>query len=214
MAEFENLYLADLKYLKNKYQNKITLLGAVEIEFYDDYQSRITTLKNKLDYLVLGQHEIVVNGNYKSVYDQSFNKDDIKVYQNTVVKALKTKLFKILAHPDLFMFKYPTFDSYCYEAAFTIIKAAYENNVYLEINANGIRRNLRKNVPLSDESHYRYPFPAFWDIVSQFQKEHPDLKVIINDDSHAVENFNDEATYEAYLFSKRHNIIVSNKINL
>lgn len=213
-TEYYNDYLSVINKLKKEYSSKITLLGAVEIEFYEDYITQITRMREELDYLVLGQHEIVVNGQYKSVYAKSFNKDDIRVYKETIVKALKTGLFKILAHPELFMFSYPTFDDDCLNAANEIIEAAYQNNVYLEINANGIRRNKFLGIPLEDESTYKYPYVQFWDAVSKYQLNHPDLKVIINDDSHSIDAFEDECTRLAYDFAKRHNIKVSDQIDL
>lgn len=212
-TEYNNDYLAVINKLKKEYSSKITLLGAVEIEFYEDYITQITRMRDELDYLVLGQHEIVVNGQYKSVYSKSFNQEDVKIYANTLEKAMSTGLFKILAHPELFMFSYPQFDEVCKNASIQIIQAAIKYNVVLEINANGIRRNKILGIPYDSELTYKYPYYQFWDIVSEYQQKYPELKVIINDDSHYVDGLGDEFTELACKFAERHNIKVLDKID-
>ena len=212
IREYKDEYLSVLNKLKNEYSSKITLLRAVEIEFYEEYITQITKMREELDYLVLGQHEIIINGSYKSVYSKTFNKDDIKVYVDTVVKAMNTGLFKILAHPEIFMFNYQNFDEHCLAATRLIIEAAIKNNVVLEINANGIRRNKILGIPYDSESTYKYPLAAFWDVVKEYQIHNPNLNVIINDDSHYVDALGDEFTELAYEFAEKHNIRVLDKI--
>ena len=52
----------------------------------------------------------------------------------------------------------------------------------------------------------------FWRLVSEYQQKN-NLTVVINDDSHSVNDFNDQFTTEAYKFAERLNIKVSNKID-
>ena len=103
MNEYYDLYLKELEFLKSKYSDKITLLRASELEFYEEYITRYRTMRSELDYLVLGQHEIIRDGKYKSVY---FNVDstDVMIYAETVCKAMDTKLFRILAPSVLILF--------------------------------------------------------------------------------------------------------------
>ena len=93
------------------------------------------------------------------------------------------------------------------------IKVDDKNNVYMEINANGIRRCIVKGIDYLDEDNYQYPYPDFWDLVHDYQKDHPSLKVIINDDCHEVSALNDSATLAAYKFAENHKIVITDKID-
>lgn len=204
-------YLNELNTLKAKYKDQITLLGAFEIEYSNTYLSRLLEMRDSVDYLVLGQHQIEVEGEFKSIYFKQ-NHDTIKIYGNTIVEALNTGLFKILAHPEIFMYTYPSFDHVCKEVSIQIIEAAIKTNTVLEINANGIRDCYRKTGHLFEDEFYKYPHLEFWRLVSDYQKKYP-LTVVINDDSHSVNDFNDQFTTEAYNFAKKLNIKLSNLID-
>ena len=204
-------YLEELKLLKSKYCDQITLLGAFEIEYSNTYLSRLLEMRDSVDYLVLGQHQIEVDGEFKSIYFKQ-NHDTIRIYGNTIVEALETGLFKILAHPEIFMYTYPSFDSVCREVSIQIIEAAIKTNTVLEINANGIRDCYRKTGHFCEDEFYKYPHLEFWRLVSDYQKRY-NVTVVINDDSHSVDDFNDQFTTEAYKFAEKLNIKVSHLID-
>ena len=67
-------------------------------------------------------------------------KKDIYQYCNDVEKALETKLFSYLAHPDLFLIGYSQFDLDAQTVSRRICEKAKELNIPLEINAGGMRR--------------------------------------------------------------------------
>lgn len=211
--EFINVYLKDLNNLKKKYNDQINVLTALEIEYYDHYQSRITTLREKVDYLVLGQHEIYKDGNYKSTYSYDFNEDDIEIYKNLVLNAMETGLFKVFAHPELYMYRYPSFTKQCENVAISIAEAALKNHVALEFNANGIRSSVFKNNGILDSKLFKYPYIPFWQVIKKFQDNHPDLIIVINDDSHSVEAFNDQYTKLAYQCADELGLKITNKLN-
>lgn len=212
VEEFQNYYLPALKEAKKKYASKIEVLSAGEIEFYDDYLQDLIKIREQLDYLILGQHDIVRDGQYKSIYSLSFDEVDLIIYRDMVIRALQTGLFRILAHPDIFMLRYPAFDAKCAEVSKAIIATADACGVAIELNANGIRRNKFKGYDYFNEDGYLYPHVKFWDIVAEYQKMHPALEVIINDDCHHVDCLVDDCTELAYKFAKKHNIKLKEKI--
>lgn len=66
-----------------------------------------------------------------------------------------------------------------------LIESAIKNNMYLEINCNGLH-NSRK---YGSSDKWLYPLDEFWNIA----KEYKDLKVIIGCDAHDPENlYNDD----------------------
>lgn len=204
-------YLNEIKQLKLKYSDKITLLGAFEIEYSNSYSSRLLEMRESVDYLVLGQHQIEVNGEFKSIYFKQ-NHDTIRIYGNTIVEAIQTGLFKILAHPEIFMYTYPEFDEVCKEVSKQIIEAAIKHNIVLEINANGIRDCYRKTGHLFEDEFYKYPHLEFWKLVGEYQKDNS-LTVVINDDSHSVDDFNDQFTIATYKFAEKLNIRITDLID-
>ena len=74
---------------------------------------------------------------------------------------MKTGYFSFVAHPDLYMCGYHSFDRSAEEAAHIIIDASLKYDVPLEFNANGFRRGLIKT---DDGEHYPYPRSEFWKI--------------------------------------------------
>ncbi len=212
--DLEKVYFPTLELVKTAFSDKITVLRAVEIEYFGNYLSQLTRLRKKLDYMILGQHYIFKNGKYLSIYDRNISKEDILIYQDMVIEAMNTKLFKILAHPEIFTFSYKTYDQTVETIFRNIITSAIANNVYLELNANGIRDAMHKNGGIYNEEDFKYPNYHFWKIVSEVQQTNPNLKVIINDDSHTVESFDDEFTKYAYEFAEKYNIKISDKMDI
>ena len=221
MDEYKNVYLKDLKRCKKKYQGKIVFYKSTEVEYYPEYLSRYQEFYHDLDYLVLGQHFVKYCNsknetieNYKSVYDKEFNYDDVERYKELVIEAMETKLFRILAHPDIFMLHIPSYDDRIKKITNDILLSALKNGVAVEVNCNGIRNLLRKGKDVKDESLYKYPHPAFWDQVRLFKIDHPELEIIVSDDAHNPEYLNDYATELTYQFVEKHQLDIVEKLDL
>lgn len=209
LEEYKNIYLPAILDAKKKFCNEISVLAAVEIEFYEELLTEYSTWKKELDYLILGQHNIeYVDHTFKTIYRCTpGNIEELELYTNKVIKGLNSGFFDILAHPDIFMMFYQKWDFSAKIAAKKIIECAINNNVLLEINANGIRKGLIK---YSDGTEcYRYPFLEFWRLVGEYEK----AKVIVSDDSHDVKHLNDEATIKAYEIAKQFNLNIESNFN-
>ena len=208
--QFINIYLPDCFNTKEKYKDKIKVLVGVEIEYIPQYHDYYVNLKDKLDYMNLAMHFYYHNGkminsfevvNYKNVYS----------YALCAKEAIETGLFKILVHPDVFMYNYKsldgkdTFDSECERAARLIIESAIKNNVYLEINVGGIFKVTSYNKVLGQ---FAYPRDEFWRIASEYK----DLKVVIGVDAHRPTQLKAKEIKMAYKFAEKHNIILQEKV--
>ena len=194
--EFYSIYLKEISQAKELFKNDITVLGALEIEFYDHMLNEYPKMLKELDYLILGQHRIEMPDlTYKSIF-KCKPEDDINlclnIYTEEVIKGLNTGFFSILAHPDLFMQFYQKWDNSAILSSKRIIETAIKNNVILELNANGIRKGL-VTTPEGIET-YNYPRIEFWKLVATYK----DAKVIVSDDSHKLKYLHDEATIKAY----------------
>ena len=113
------------------YSKEITVLGALEIEFYDELSAEYTKWSQELDYLILGQHNIELNDhNFKTIYQCTpGNKDELELYIKKVINGLNSGFFSILAHPDIFMMFYQKWDNWAILGAKKIIETAIKNNV-------------------------------------------------------------------------------------
>ncbi len=158
-------YLASIKNLKEKYKDQIKLYVGFECEwdshFVKYYQS---LLDNKeVDYLIFGNHGCYFkNGehNYKIRSKNAF----LKIYLRKAVAALNSGLFKIMAHPDLYM-NYTPWTKEAEYVATIICQEAKKNNVALEMNCGCILNDVKRMV--YGENRYRYPYPEFWKIAKK-----------------------------------------------
>lgn len=208
--QFINVYLPDCFNTKEKYKDKIKVLVGVEIEYIPQYHDYYVNLKDKLDYMNLAMHFYYDNGKMINSFEV-VNYENVYRYALCAKEAMETGLFKILVHPDVFMYNYKsldgkdTFDSECERAARLIIESAIKNNVYLEINVGGIFKVTSYNKVLGQ---FAYPRDEFWRIASEYK----DLKVVIGVDAHRPTQLKAKEIKMAYKFAEKHNIILQEKV--
>lgn len=193
-------YLPELKEAKEKYQNQIKVLSGFETEYLSANAFFIPVLRRTVDYLNLGEHFFDYKGKILSTYAH-VNYETIYGYLETCSKGMKTKLFNVFVHPDLFMVSYTNevgkkvFDAHCRYVAQKLIECAIENDIYLELNANGINNSNR----LAKGKTWLYPNEEFWKIVKQYDK----VKILIGSDAHSIDALTCPYVEEAEQFAKR-----------
>ena len=192
-----DIYLNDIEEARKCYGDKIKILSGFESEYIDGHLEFYKDLRKRVDYLNLGVHYYVHDGILYDTYSEVDYKN-LEYYVETVKKALDTNLFNVLVHPDLFMFSYKdengnkTFDEHCIKATKEILEYCIKKNVYVEINANGLKR-----ADLYDRSTWVYPYVKFWEIA----KNYKDLKVLIGSDAHNPEHIYNQRVKEAIRFA-------------
>lgn len=209
--EFLTKYLPEIRLNQEKYQGKMKIYASLEIEYYPEYDLWYKDYLNRyhLDYLILGQHAIMVDGNLVDAF-KGFEIKYAEEYKNEVIAGMRSGYFKILAHPDLFMLSLTrngaTWTDELERISREIIEAAIETGVYLEVNINGARRPLIKNE--KGEDTWIYPYLNFWRIASTYK----DAKFILGSDSHKVEYLTDGKDQEVIDFCNKLNIKLEEKI--
>lgn len=174
-------YLPEVRKAKEDFKHQIKVYVGFEAEYLPGNRYYIEKLRKEVDYLNLGVHFFSFEGKVLNTY-YDVNPTTIYGYLNTALEAIETGLFNTLVHPDLFMFTYRNkegkreFDEACYDVSKKLIEACIKHNVYLELNANGLRNSL----VYSDGTSWLYPSRCFWELVSQYK----DAKVIIGADAH------------------------------
>lgn len=179
-ADLVNIYIP--KVMEAKKNPKLKVFLGLETEYIKEYHDYFKSLREKVEYLNLGVHFFKYNGKVYSTYDP-ITPELAKVYTDVAIDAMSTGLFTTLVHPDLFMMNYVgekgrrVFDDTAIECSKRLIDAAIKYDMYLEINANGIKKGLFKTD--NDDLEYLYPRTEFWKLVSE-----TNAKVIIGADAH------------------------------
>lgn len=199
-------HLQKIEECQDKYKNQIHIYKGFEAEglteYFDYYQSLLDT--NKVDYLILGHHfhKHCIHNDYYG--RKNLTKKDIYQYCNDVEKAMETKMFSYLAHPDLFLFGYQDYGIDMQTVSRRICEKAKECHIPLEINAGGIRKGLEK---VNGEELYLYPNTHFWKIASEVGND-----VVLGFDAHDPSDFN-EGMYQMMMnFAKEHNLHVLDQL--
>lgn len=201
------LYLSLLeegKELANKHN--INFNKGLEIEYFEEIDLYEKYLKD-VEYLILGQHYILRNGELKSTFGLD-DLEDVIIYRDTIIKAIKTGYFSLIAHLDLCFFNIKNPTDEMYEALRPVVVLAKELNIPIEVNANGIRRALNED-NCNDYSCLRYPRVKLFEIVKE-----ENANVIITSDCHSPSQFHDWAIEKAEEFVKELELNVVDKIEV
>ncbi len=132
MDQFYNDYLIQLKNINTK---ELSFKKGIETEYIEGHDEYYRGLLKHLDYMILGVHFYKVGDKYVDTYVE-MTKEYMYAYARNVENALSTGMFKILAHPDLYLVGLDYFDEDCKKVANMIIDSCIKYGVYLEINCN------------------------------------------------------------------------------
>ncbi len=195
-------YIDELNACKEEYKDQAKILVGLECEYFDSHLEWLKTLSQKTDFLIFGNHDIVIDGCLISSFGLHSD-EEVEEYCLNAVKGLSTGLYSVMAHPDLYLMTYP-WNDLSERVARSIAQASIEYNVPLELNANGIRRGL---VNTDQGMRYLYPRKEFWEIVREYNCE-----VIINSDAHYLNQHDDEELRKAYKLGKEWDLNIIDSI--
>lgn len=163
-------YVSSLKSLREEFKDKIDVYIGYEMEYYPKYFDNTIKLIDSYgyDYIILGQHYINNEIGQQHATKGSEDFDKFKGYVDTVIEAIKTKMYFFIAHPDVINY---TGDSKIYKKEMErLCVTAKEYNTPLEFNLLGFR------------THRNYPNLEFWKIASDVGCD-----VILGCDAHEPE---------------------------
>lgn len=160
-------YISSINKMKNANPD-MTILSGFEAEFDPMRESYLGEMREKVDYMILGQH-FVPRGlmNVTGTNNPNYPIE----YANIVSKAIDSGIFDIVAHPDIFMQFRDTmtseenkslFDENSVIASQIICEKARDMGIPLEINLNGAF-----NSQLHSEDSLKYPSKTFWKVASE-----------------------------------------------
>ncbi len=178
-------YLPQFLQAQNLYGDKIKILSAVEIEYFENNDGYYKTLLDNLDYLVMGQHEYVLNGKLKNSFFDGIDEENVIAYCNNVKAGIRSGYFSLIAHPDLIFYNCATVTQAMANAFEDTVKEAAKHGVIMELNANGIRYH-----------RFHYPTQLLIDLCKKYN-----AKVIVSSDCHNPKDLCDEYVQRLYAYA-------------
>lgn len=169
-------YAETLRRLRRRYAGKLKLYIGLEAEYFPDYLDWLAEQKQTLglDYLILGNHfdRTDENGMY---FGACTFPDEIERYVRLTIQGMETGLYRYLAHPDLFLNHYRTFDRAAETACCALCEAAAALKIPLEYNLLGEERRITER-----RSDLGYTTPQFWQVAARYP-----VQAIVGCDAHS-----------------------------
>lgn len=177
-------YLDTVRGLGARFGDRLKIPVGLECEAFPAYFGWLSELKSQtLDYILLGNHyDLTDEGDQNRLSDRGgfyFGRctqgTQVRRYADRLIAGMRTGLFDIVVHPDLFCHVYERFDADCAAASRDIRDAAVALNIPLEYNLLGLQYHTRA----FERDKLGYPCAAFWEIAAQRP-----VKAIIGYDAH------------------------------
>lgn len=201
-------YINSINSLKEKYKDRIKIFVGFEaeaLEYYKDYYKELLDSK-KIDYLCLGNHLDIVDGQFKFYFSSATTKKDIKAYTKTLIKGMKSGMYKFVCHPDYFMGSYLKWDWTARICSHRICLASKRYKVPLEFNFGGIRRGEKI---IGEEFRFPYPYSKFWKIAKFYH-----CKMILGLDAHNPSDLTSANNDAGFKMAKELKLKFINKIDI
>ena len=179
-------YIASIRSLASSFRGKIRILTGFECEFFPEYIGWLQDVaeENSLDYLILGNHYDTSDetGMY---FGRTETPDQLARYVEMTIRGLRTGLFSYLAHPDLFLRRWPSgFTADCKSAARDLCAACAGLHIPMEYNTH-MRWAARQG------REPGYPSREFFEIARE-----SGVRVLIGLDAHDPEELTDPTQWD------------------
>lgn len=201
-------YIKTIRKYKEKYKDLIKIYVSFECEWDNKYAKYYKSLldNKEVDYLIFGNHSCYFKKNKEYGLKITNQKAYLQRYLRNSIKALRSGLFKIMAHPDVFMSSVQ-WTPYAKKVANIICKEAKANNVALELNC-GCFINEQKR-ELFDEVRYRYPYGKFWQIAKKYQNT-----IVVGIDAHSPTAFESDGILLMKEFIEKYKLEVVDNLKI
>ncbi len=196
-------YIDAFNLSKNKHKDEIEMHLGFECEyadvFLDYYRSLI--VDNKVEYLILGQHNGFDDNKQFIKYVKNHAEDtdeDLNRYVFDLIKGIKSGLFMYVAHPDLMFVSAKEVTPELKRLTKEIIDSAIKYDIPLEVNIHGFIRQQKR------EKYHVIGYPAgyFWDEVSKSK-----AKVVYGGDFHELNEVGNSVLEAKFVeFINKHNL--------
>jgi histidinol-phosphatase (PHP family) len=160
-------YLSIIQKLRKKYENKINVRSAFEIDFIPNQVNKLNRIldnvKNELDY-ILGSIHILFTERGAWCFDDSRFLDEFNQYEtvdhvyidyyDSIIEMVNTQDFDfdIVSHLDLpkKFNKFPENTDTIMDKVLEVLKAIKKRDLVIEINTSGFRKEVKEQYPSID----------------------------------------------------------------
>jgi len=186
------LYEADVQ--KAAKENNIRILLGAECDWLEDeasfYRDELLGARG-YDYLICSIHFMKDPNTGKDRYIGKFGdcfRPYLSAYVYQYTQALSSGMFLFGCHPDLFLGGYTSWDNNTKAASVDIISCAIENNIPLEVNDYGLRKE-----PIITDTGLRHPYTVreFWELARDMG-----AKIVTNSDAHRPQDIFPARSFE------------------
>ena len=200
-------YFSSIRKLQEEYKDKIEIYLGFECEYSKQYVKYYKELldSKQVDYLIFGNHNLYFK-NGERYYTKKSNKQYLQRYLKKALKGIRTGLFKVMAHPDIFMGSVP-WNNDSKKVATAICKEAKKYNVALEINCGCIINE--EPMPRFGELRWRYPYIKFWEIAKKYNNT-----VVVGVDAHNPNALTSDRIKLAHKLAKDVGIVITEKLDI
>lgn len=171
-AETEE-YLQAMSRLKREYEGRIRILTGFEFEYFDDAVGYLREIKERVDYLIVGQH---AKNRQDYYYDQQCTDEDVRIMRNQLIGAIENIGIVMVAHPDYFMMGRDRCGANVLSAMRDVAECAKAYDVPIEWNLKGAMRNERR---FAEGMRREYPFHEIWEEIAKVGP-----RIVIGYDAH------------------------------
>lgn len=170
-------YVNTIQTLRERYADQIKIYLAMECEAFPAYYDWLEEVRAEkgFDYFILGNHYDTTDENNGFYFGRSESAKDAYRYMEATIAGMESGNFVYLAHPDLFLNRYPDFDATAKQVCRELCRAANRLKMPLEFNFLGYKR-LAESRAMGDLG---YTTPEFWEVAAE-----EGVKAIIGVDAH------------------------------
>ena len=182
-------YVAEVKRLREAYAGRIRIHLGMECEAFPEFYPWLREVRAEkgFDYFILGNHYDTSDENNRGTYfGKCASHAQINRYMETTIAGMESGLFIYLAHPDLFLNRYPAFDAEAKRVCRALCETAKRLDMPLEYNLLGHRRNPGAR----RDGFIGYTSREFWEVAAETGN-----RAIIGVDAHAPEDMDCRETY-------------------
>lgn len=162
---------------------QLTILAGLECEYvpeFVDFQRECFLGEFSLDYLIGAAHSYLHEGEFKGIYGQALNDEQLQAYADYLCDTMNSGLYSALAHPDLFAMAIWQWDKAAENCARKILEKAASCSMPLEINAYGLRKPQKE---YAEGTRHMYPIDQFWQLAAEYK-----IEVLLGSDAHCPED--------------------------
>lgn len=158
-------YVASVKALRAQYAGQIRVHLAMECEAFPEFYPWLREIREEMgfDYFILGNHYDTSDENGGDYFGKCTEAGRAYRYMETTIAGMESGMFAYLAHPDLFLHRYPAFDGDAKRICRELCKAAKRLNLPLEYNLLGRERQAESR----SRGYVGYTSPEFWEIAAE-----------------------------------------------